>query len=147
MIPLALFALWKSTDWAFQYFGCTSNLKSGLPTCYVASVNLTALRGLGWWGAILWFPFLLVAIVRVGIGVQRQLPSPLISRLTVTYKDAISFNLKAFTIWAVITLIGIVGSLVMFYPIEPSSLFGWLLLSLPWVPLWLAISWLNHKRE
>lgn len=147
MIPLALFVLWKSTDWAFQHFGCTSDFKSGLPTCYVGSVNLTALHGLGWWGALLWFPFLLLAVVRVGIGFQRQIPSPLLSRLTVTYKDAISFNLKAFILWAVITVLGIVGSLVVFYPIKPSSVIGWFLLSLPWVPLWLAVSWLQQKRQ
>jgi hypothetical protein len=146
-IPCAVVGVWKGSFWAFDYFGCTSGFKSGLPTCYAGPVNITALRDIGWFCMVLWFPSLLVCIVLAGLGMQRRLPVALLERLTVTHRDATSLTAKAVSIWITVTAVGVASVLVAFYPKAPSSVTGWLALALPWVPLWLLGSWVQMKRQ
>lgn len=137
---LVLLAFWKATSWAFAHYGCNAD-----SACFAGPINVGVLAGIGWWCMLLWFPLFLAGVVDTGLSIWRVLRKQDVHVPHFTYKQALRLSPGAFLIWVAVAGTGTAATLIATYPERPTTVSGWLLITGPWVPLWLALSWLRER--
>lgn len=143
---LALFAFWKAVYWAYAYYGCSAEGKSFDSECFAGPINVGSLAGIGWLCMVLWFPVFLGGVVKTGFSIQRRLLKQGVNVPQFSYRQALSLSPTALFVWLAVTGAGSSAALIATYPEHPTSLGGWLLVTCPWVPLWLVLSWLREQN-
>lgn len=144
---LALLAFWRAAAWAYAFYGCSGHSKAFDTACYAGPINVGWVASVGWLCMLLWFPIFLAGVVKAGLSIQRRLLEEGISVPQFTYAQALRLSPVACLIWLAVTGVGTCAALVAMYPAQPSSIGGWLLILFPWLPLWLALSWLRNRTS
>jgi hypothetical protein len=145
LVPgVALLALWKVSYWVYAFYGCSSKVSSFDSSCFAGPINLGSLAAMGWWCMLLWFPVFIAGVVQTGISVQLRLSARGMYIKKFGYKLVLALTPTSIFIWLAVTGVGVCSTLIATYPERPTSFVGWLLITCPWTPLWLAFGWIQE---